>query len=158
MAYRNNIYGNAAYSGFFSGMLQGRSIASSVQADYTAFRTAALAMAVNVDALIAFDALVTTAAAITQLSTSNALQAAIAGTTAVPGDGGQAIIDAVTALTTGNVIPANEQWRGMLLFSICQSVAAGRSTKSSSIAAGQTVQAAAIVAAWNVAIAGLVIP
>ena len=96
MAYHNNIYGNAAYVGSLGGMLSGRVISSSVAADYNSLRSAALAAAVAVDALIAFDALVTTAMAITQLD------------------------------PTTNTIAANEQWRAGLLQEICRSVWSGR--------------------------------
>jgi hypothetical protein len=96
MAYLNNIYGNAAYTGALGGMLSGRAISSAVAADYVAMRAAAVAAAVAVDALIAFDALVSTAMGITQL-----------------------------AITT-NTIAANEQWRAGLLHDICRSVWTGR--------------------------------
>lgn len=154
MAYNNNIYGNAAFAGFFAGMLEGRSFRSATQAHYVPLRTTALAMAVAVDALIAFDALVTTAAAITMLNPANVIQAAIAGTVIVPGDGGAAIKAAVVAATTGNVIPANEMFRTLILYNLCRGSVTGRYD----VTITPTVQAAAIVAAWTVAVAGFVIP
>ena len=107
MAYQNNIYGNAAFVGFYAGFLAGRPLTDPVAADYNSITAAALAQAVAVDALIAFDALVTTAAAITQL-----------------------------AITT-NVIAANEQWRGNLLKQLCYGAAFGRATQSVASAAVQ---------------------
>lgn len=96
MAYNNNIYGNAAYVGFFTGAFVGRSPTSAVAANYANQKTAALALAVGVDALIAFDALVSTGAGITQL-----------------------------AITT-NTIAANEQFRAGILQAICYAVSSGR--------------------------------
>lgn len=98
MAYLNNIYGNAAYTGFIKGALSGRQITSPTAADYLTLKTAALAFAVEVDSKIAFDALVTTGSAITQL-----------------------------AITT-NVIAANEQWRAGLLHDLCAAVIDDRYT------------------------------
>ncbi len=89
MAYLNNIYGNAAYTGFCKGALEGRKPISAVALDYAALKAAALAFAAEVDALITFDALVSTGAGITQL-----------------------------AITT-NTIAANEQWRAGLLHDLC---------------------------------------
>lgn len=99
MAYLNNIYGNAAYCGFIKGNLTGRKSTSSVATDYLALKTAALAFAVAVDALIVFDALVSTGAGITQL-----------------------------AITT-NTIAANEQWRAGLLKDICAAQMSGSYTQ-----------------------------
>lgn len=128
MAYLNNIYGNAAFVGCLAGMLSGKEIRSSTAADYNAICAAAIAMAIDVDALIAFDALVTTGAAITQL-----------------------------AITT-NVIAADEQWRAGLLQAIAQAVTHSRYTLSASVAGAQTVSAAAIHACWTTAVALLVTP
>ncbi len=89
MAYLNNIYGNAAYTGFIKGATDGRQAKSAVATDYAALKAAALAFAVEVDSLITFDALVSTGAGITQL-----------------------------AITT-NTIAANEQWRAGLLHDLC---------------------------------------
>ena len=100
MAYLNNIYGNAAYIGFYTGFFSGRSPVSATATDYLPQKTAALALAVAVDALIVFDALVSTGAGITQL-----------------------------AITT-NTIAANEQWRAGLLKQICFAVASGRAPLS----------------------------
>ena len=155
MAYNNNIYGNTAFAAFFSGMLAGRAIRSANAPDYVALRTAALAQAVAVDALIAFDALVTTEASNTLLDPSKAMTAAIAATVIVPGDGGQALKTAIGLVTTGNVIDSNQTFRIQLLYGICYAAAAGRATQS---VVAQSVQAAAIVAAWTTAIAGLVSP
>jgi hypothetical protein len=96
MAYLNNIYGNAAYVGFYSGMQAGRTKGSATATDYLSMKTFALAVAVAVDALIVFDALVSTGAGITQL-----------------------------AITT-NTIAANEQFRAGLLQAICYAAAEGR--------------------------------
>lgn len=75
MAYLNNIYGNAVYTGALGGMLSGRTL-SSTAADYVTTRAAAVNAAIAVDALIAFDALVTTGAGITQLAiTTNTIAA-----------------------------------------------------------------------------------
>jgi hypothetical protein len=128
MPYLNNIYGNAAFVGCFSGMLHGKSIKSATSADYSAARAAAAAMAVDIDALIAFDALVTTGASITQLD------------------------------PTTNTIAANEQWRAGLLQQICYAVHAGKYTESAAVAGGQTALAAAIFAAWTQALTSLVTP
>jgi len=128
MAYLNNIYGNAAYVGCFAAMLHARSPISAVSGDYTAIKTAALAQAVDIDALIAFDALVTTGAGITQL-----------------------------AITT-NTIAADEQWRAGALQALCYATHAGKLTTDATVAGGQTVLAAAIFAAWTSLISGLVTP
>ncbi len=95
MAYLNNIYGNAAYTGFIAGSQAGRQAISAVAADYLALKTAAQQFAIEVDALIVFDALVTTGAGITQL-----------------------------AITT-NTIAANEQWRAGLLHDLCAAYTSG---------------------------------
>ncbi len=130
MAYLNNIYGNAAFTGFFGGMLASRrTLKSQTAADYNTLRAAALAMAVDVDALIPFDAEVSTGAGITQL-----------------------------AITT-NTIASDEQWKAGCLHDICFAAGAeGLYTVDAAIAGAQTATAAAIVAAWNSAIAGLVTP
>jgi len=67
MAYLNNVYGNAAYLGAVRAQIDGRKITSAVAVDYLNIKTQALLAATAIDALIAFDALVTTAAAITWL-------------------------------------------------------------------------------------------
>lgn len=97
MAYLNNIYGNAAFVGTFAGYHAGRSATSATAANYANQVTAALKVAVAVDALIVFDALVSTGAGITQL-----------------------------AITT-NTIAANEQWRAGLLQALAFAFAEGRS-------------------------------
>ena len=128
MAYLNNIYGNAAFVGCFAAMLHGRSPISAVSGDYAALTAAAVAQAIDVDALIAFDALVTTGAGITQL-----------------------------AITT-NTIAANEQFRAGLLQAICYATHAGKMITNATTAGGQTTLAAAIFAAWTNAVAALVTP
>lgn len=129
MAYLNNIYGNAAYVGFFTGMCKARSILKSQTAtDYLALKASAVAMAIDVDALIAFDALVTTGSAITQL-----------------------------AITT-NTIAANEQWRASLLQNLCEAEAYAQYTLDATVAGNFTANAAAVFAAWTEALLGLVIP
>lgn len=130
MAYRNNIYGNAAFVGFLTGMIASRAIVvSDTATDYAALKNAAIAMAIDVDALIPFDALVTTGSAITQLA------------------------------STTNVIQANEQFRAGLLQEICAgAVVQGGFTEDATVAGEQTERAAAIVALWTEAIAALVTP
>ncbi len=129
MPYINNIYGNAAFVGCFAGMLHGKGIQNDDSDSYDALRVAAVAMAVDIDALIPYDGLVTTAApSITQL-----------------------------AVTT-NTIAANEQWRAGLLEKICYAVHAGRYTENATVAGRQTGLAAAIFAAWTEALTGLVTP
>jgi hypothetical protein len=128
MAYLNNIYGNAAFVGCLAGMLHGKSISSTTAADYDTLKVAALAQAVDVDALIAFDAEVSTGADITQL-----------------------------AITT-NTIASDEQFKAGLLQAICYATHAEKFTKSASVGGGQTALAAAIFAAWTSAKAGLVTP
>lgn len=130
MAYLNNIYGNAAFNGFYAGMLAGRTYKSgAVAADFTALKTAALAMAADVDALIAESALVSTGG----------------------GDPTQ------LAITT-NTIAANEQHRAELLSRLCYGAAQGRYTENATVAGGQTAQAASIVAAWTEGVTGLTTP
>ena len=113
MANLNNIYYNAAYCGFIQGALQGRNQTSSTATDYLNLTQAAQAFAQRVDSLIAFDALVTTAANITQLE------------------------------ITTNTIAANEQWRAGLLQSICAGQIAGRFPQSETSADYATLAAAA---------------
>lgn len=96
MAIQNNIYYNAAYVGFLEGSLEGRPQTSSTATDYLALTQSAQAYALQVDSLIAFDALVTTGASNTQL-----------------------------AITT-NTIAANEQWRAGLLQALARAQIAGR--------------------------------
>lgn len=128
MAYLNNIYGNAAFVGFYAGMLDGRGKGPIVAASYATLVAAAIQMAIDVDALIVFDALVTTAAGITQL-----------------------------AITT-NIIAANEQWRGNMLMQLCYASAVGRMTLNATEAGNQTGNASSIFAAWTQGIASLVTP
>ena len=92
--------------------MEGRSISSSVVADYNTPRAAAAAFASLVDALIVFDPLVTTGAAITQL-----------------------------AVTT-NTIAANEQFRSGLLQEICRSVWSGRSATAAEAGAASALATA----------------
>jgi len=160
MAYLNNIYGNAAYCGFVTGMLQGRRITSTTAGDYTTLRAAALAMAVDVDALIVFDALVSATAAITQLGGASLMASTIAAVVPGAGDDGLAIITAVAALTPAQLgtVDANTQWRAQILHDICFAVAAGAITTDATVAGAQTTQAAAIFAAWTTMVAGLVTP
>lgn len=129
MAYLNNIYGNAAFVGFYTGMLAGQAGQGSATAtDYLRLKNAALAMAADVDALITFDALVSTGAGITQL-----------------------------AITT-NTIAANEQFRAGMLQELCRSAAQGRPNFDATSAGQQTAQAAAIFAAWTEGLLGLTTP
>ncbi len=111
MSYQNNIYGNAVYVGSYAASLAGRSFKSATATDYLGQKTAALAIAVAVDALIAFDALVTTGSAITQL-----------------------------AITT-NTIAANEQWRAGLLQAIAYAASDGRAPSSGQAASSVTANA-----------------
>jgi hypothetical protein len=104
MAITNDIYYNAAFVGALSGMMNGRKISSATQADYGDVADAAEIFALNLDARIAFDALVTTAMAATQL-----------------------------AITT-NTIAANEQWRAGLLCHLCHAVFAGSYTEDTTSA------------------------
>ncbi len=101
MAYLNNIYGNAAYTGFIKGAMTGRKPSSTTATDYLSLKTAALAFAAQVDSLIVFDGLVSTNAGITQL-----------------------------AITT-NTIAANEQWRAGLLHDLCAAALGGSYTNDS---------------------------
>ena len=96
MAYLNNIYGNAAYTGAIRGMASGRPLKSGTAADYLKMTQAAQAIAIEVDSLIPFDAAVTTGAGITQL-----------------------------AITT-NTIAAAEQWKAGLLSDIASAAMDGR--------------------------------
>ena len=128
MAYLNNIYGNACYTGFLAGMLAGRNITNATAASYLGICTAAKALAVDVDALIAFDALVTTGAGITQL-----------------------------AITT-NTIAADEQWRAGMLHDICMATSWGQFQDDAAVAGAQTTRAAAIHAAWVEGLTLLVTP
>jgi len=129
MANLNDIYFNAAYTGSLGGMLSGRAVSSTTAGDYTAIRAAAVAAAQAVDALIAFDALVTTAMSFTQL-----------------------------AITT-NTIASNEQWRAGLLQQICRSVWTGRLPVSAAEAtAASATLAPAIFTLWTAALADLVTP
>ncbi len=163
MAYLNNIYGNASYVGFLQGMLQGRLVLkSATAADYNTLRAAALAMATDLDASIAADPLVTSVGqAPEQLNPSAVLQAAIAAVVATPGDGGQAIITAVAALTTGNIIAADCQWRAGILQACCSAAAQGLYTRDATAAGAGVRQAQAVAAAkaaWTSCVAGLVSP
>ncbi len=130
MAYLNNIYGNAAYTGFYCGQAAaaGSGIHDTTAADYLILKTTSLTLAVAVDALITFDALVTTGSAITQL-----------------------------AITT-NTIAANEQWRAGLLHSLCFGAVQGRVFTAAGATAGATALAAGIFAAWTEGLVGLVVP
>lgn len=96
MAYNNNIYGNAAFCGFIEGALAGRAN----QVATAGLLAAATQFAIEVDALIVFDATVTTGSAITQL-----------------------------AITT-NTIAANEQWKAGLLQALCAAEMNGRYSES----------------------------
>jgi hypothetical protein len=96
MAILNNIYFNACYTGALEGILTGRPILDPTQADYLGATQAAQAIATRVDSKIAFDALVTTNANVTQL-----------------------------AITT-NTIAANEQWRAGLLQGVTRAAVSGR--------------------------------
>jgi hypothetical protein len=128
MAYLNNIYGNAAMVGFYAGMLAGQTGGSAVATDYLRLKNAAVAMAIDVDALIVFDALVSTAMGITQL-----------------------------AITT-NTIAANEQFRAGLLQALCYSQGFQRPDFDATGAGLQLTQANAIFAAWTEGLLGLVVP
>lgn len=96
MAVNNNIYLNAAYNGFIRGALDGRGCRGLSAGSLTSLKNAAAAFAAQVDAGIAFDALVSTGASNTQL-----------------------------AITT-NTIAANEQWRAGLLEDLCYGEISGR--------------------------------
>lgn len=129
MANNNNIYYNAAYSGFIGGALQGRAIKSSpVAADYLDLTQAAQAFAQRVDSLIAESALVSTGG----------------------GDPSQ------LAITT-NTIAANEQWRGALLHDICMGLVAGR-YPTSEVAADYANLATAAAAVFTEGLLLLVTP
>jgi hypothetical protein len=128
--YLNNIYGNAAFTGFYAGMLAQRNItnATSTAPVYATPLAAAQILAAAVDATITFDALVTTNMAITQL-----------------------------AITT-NTIAANEQWRAGLLHSLCFAAVFGSTWSSASATAAGAALALAIKAAWTEGLTGLVVP
>lgn len=130
MAYLNNIYGNAAFVGALAGMMGNRGPApgTPAAADYAAVCNKAAALAVDVDALIVFDALVTTGAGITQL-----------------------------AITT-NTIAANEQWRAGLLQALTTSIMWGRVPSSVTAAGLQATIAAAIFQCWTQGLTKLVTP
>jgi hypothetical protein len=104
MAYNNNIYGNAAFCGALEGIMNGRTITSSTATDYATQCNAAAAFASELDSLIAFDALVSTGAGITQL-----------------------------AITT-NTIAANEQWRAGLLQALSRAYFADRNFTDTTVA------------------------
>lgn len=104
MAYNNNIYGNAAFTGALSGLLSGRGGGSSTATDYAKVCNAAAAVAAEIDSLIPYDALVSTGASNTQLA------------------------------QTTNTISANEQWRAGLLQSLTESQLSGRYTEDSTSA------------------------
>lgn len=97
MANLNNIYANAAYVGCFAGFFAGRSPSNAVATSYLDQKTAAGKIATAIDALIPFDALVTTGASNTQLA------------------------------QTTNTITANEQFRANLLQQLCFAAMEGRS-------------------------------
>lgn len=128
MPYNNNIYGNAAFVGAFAGMQHGRAIISAVSADYDDLRQKAVAIAEDIDALIAFDAEVTTAADITQLA------------------------------ITDNIIASDEQWKAGLLQALTYAYFAGRIPPTVAAAGAMSVAAAAIHASWVEALTGLVTP
>lgn len=128
MAYLNNIYGNAAYTGFYTGQISGRSIHDTTAADYLIYKTTSLTLAIAVDALITFDALVTTGSNITQL-----------------------------AITT-NTIAANEQWRAGLLHSLCFATVQSSTFTAAGATAGAAALAAGIFAAWTEGLVGLTTP
>lgn len=119
MANNNNIYYNAAYTGFIEGALSGRGVASSTATDYLDLTQAAQAFAVKVDSLIVEDALVSTGG-------GNPSQLAI----------------------TTNTIAADEQWRAGLLQSICRGVISGRYPVSETAATYATL-AAIVVAIFT---------
>jgi hypothetical protein len=116
MANNNNIYYNEAYRAFIKGALAGRKFTSAVQASYLKVTQSAQAFAQAVDALIPFDALVTTGAAITQL-----------------------------AITT-NTIAANEQHRAGLLGDICFSQISGSYSEDATVGDWGTAAAACVAA------------
>lgn len=129
MAINNNIYFNAAVSGFVSAAISGRQItsASSSDAEYVAIVAAASAFATELDSLIPFDALVSTGASNTQL-----------------------------AITT-NTIAANEQWRAGSLRDIVFAYFDGRYTRVAT-ASDYATAAAACKALWTATLTALVTP
>ncbi len=100
MAIINDIYYNSALQGCLEGILTGRDFTSSTAADYATAVNSAEAFALQLDSIIAADALVTTGGAATQL-----------------------------AITT-NTIAANEQHRAGLLQAISRAKFAGRRPSS----------------------------
>lgn len=160
MAYLNNIYGNAAYTGFLAALLTDRGIAGLTTANLNTLKATALAYAVAIDAKIAFDASVTKTATITQLTPYNALLTAIAGTVIVPGDGGLAIQAAVALTVAPATIAATEQWKGHLLHDLCKNSLNGSFTTSVTVQSGAAVSALldSVAAAFANFAAGLVLP
>ena len=132
MAYHNNIYGNAAYSGFIRGAMGGR--ATPPVAPYLVpLLAAAQAFAEAVDESVfvaqgsAIDALVTTGASNTQL-----------------------------AITT-NTIASNEQWKGGILTDICGACIDGRYDPDL-VQADYATLADAIALSWITLVSGRVSP
>lgn len=76
MALNNNALFNAALLGFIEGAVGGAWITSATATDYATLKNAAVAFATEVDAQIAFDALITTNASNTMLvdTGSNTIQ------------------------------------------------------------------------------------
>lgn len=156
MAYRNNIYGNAAYSGFLCGMLQGRRIHGTDSAQFTLLKASALAMATDVDALIAYDALVSVSVGSTnnpQLSPYQELVDAI-----VAADDFAALQGTAPDIVGPGLVAANEQWRAGILHDLCEAAQAGAYQTNAAIAATRTEQANAIFTAWAILITGLTVP
>lgn len=129
MANNNNCLFNAAFIGFFQGAQAGSWITSAVALDYAALKNAAVAFATEVDALIAFDALITTA------NNNPAM-----------------LVD-----TASNTIQSNTKFRPDLLSGICRGAMMGRYTRDAT-AADYAGIAAAVVAAYTEALLGLVSP
>ena len=130
MANNNNCYFNAAFTGFVAGALAGQAGGSVTATDYSTICDAAAALATEVDALIAHDALVSTAMSPTEL------------------------VD-----TASNTIQANTKARPALLQALCFGAAFGHAARSATqaTAAGGPL-AAAIFASWTQGLTKLVTP
>lgn len=119
MTINNDIYYNAALVGALAGALGGRAFSSATAADYATQVNAAEAFALELDSLIAEDALVTTGA----------------------GDASQ------LAITT-STIASNEQFRAGMLQELSRSQFDGRNIIDA-VQADYASSAAAVKAAWT---------
>jgi len=119
MAINNDIYYNAALLGALAGSLDGRAFTNPLATSYAPEVNAAEAFALELDSLIAEDALVTTGA----------------------GDASQ------LAITT-SLIASNEQWRAGLIQALARSQFSGRDIRDV-VPADYLTAATAVFAAWT---------